>query len=117
MSRYLVVVPTAHAFQPDNLFLPPVYGVSENRYGVGDPRWITDFEKQLCNADIPILADYRNLRLDTEENVPLNLDELISPSNAPAKNLPGNEDFEHILDVWRVSAIRQNETSFCGILI
>lgn len=79
VSRYMVVVPTGQAIQPDDLFLPPVNGVSENRYGVGDPRWITDFEEQLRNAKVPILADYRELGQEAEITTPLSPTEPIAP--------------------------------------
>ena len=58
---YLVVVPTTHAIQPDELYLPFVDGAhsSPTRYSMGDPRWRTDFDQQLLSAKVPILADYR----------------------------------------------------------
>ena len=56
---YVVVVPTAAAIKPDELWLPPISGTSSTRYSVSDPRWRTDFEQQLRSANIPILADYR----------------------------------------------------------
>jgi 5-methylcytosine-specific restriction endonuclease McrA len=63
---YVVVVPTTHAIQPDDLYLPAIGGVSTTRYGVADPRWRTDFDEQLRLANVPIVADYRNLCSDAE---------------------------------------------------
>ena len=63
---YVVVVSTTHAIQPDDLFLPPVGGVSPMRYGVADPRWRTDFDEQIRSANVPILADYRDLSSEAE---------------------------------------------------
>ena len=59
-APYVVIVPTKHAIEPDDLYLPEVNGVASTRYGVGDPRWRTDFDHQLSEARIPILADFRN---------------------------------------------------------
>lgn len=98
---YLVVVPTAQAIDPDDLFLPSVKGVDETRYGVADSRWRTDFEDKLHNAKVPILADYRHLQSEfgpseshEEEKEILN-QQISTPvgSSRPAK---GNEisDFE-----------------------
>src|SRR6185437_11582186 len=67
---YVVVVPTANAIQPDDLYLPPNAGVSTARYGITDPRWKTDFEEQLRSANVPILADYRNIFLAVEISEP-----------------------------------------------
>ena len=63
---YVVVLPTTHAIQPDELYLPANSGVSSTRYGVADPRWRTDFDEQLRSAKVPILADYRDLPSDAE---------------------------------------------------
>jgi hypothetical protein len=67
---YVVVVPTTHAIQPDDLYLPANSGVSSTRYGVADPRWRTDFDEQLRSANVPILADYRDLPSDAETEAP-----------------------------------------------
>ena len=63
---YVVVVPTTHAIQPDDLYLPVVEGVASTRYDVADPRWRTDFDDQLRLANISILADYRDLSLEAK---------------------------------------------------
>lgn len=63
---YVVVVPTANAIQPDDPYLPPNAGDSKARYDIADPRWRTDFEEQLRSANVPILADYRNISLAAE---------------------------------------------------
>ena len=69
---YLVVVPTAHAIQPDEPFLHSApsgdgtYSSAPTRYSMGDPKWRTDFDEQLLSAKVPILADYRNLSSDAE---------------------------------------------------
>jgi hypothetical protein len=65
---YVVVVPTTHAIQPDDLFLPAIDGASSSpsRYNAADPRWRTDFDEQLRSANVPILADYRYLSSDAE---------------------------------------------------
>ena len=50
---YLVVVPTAHAIQPDEPFLHSApsgdgtYSSAPTRYSMGDPKWRTDFDEQL----------------------------------------------------------------------
>src|SRR5271170_186539 len=60
---YLVVAPTTHAIQPDELYLPLIDGASSSptRYGMADRRWRTDFDQQLLSAKVPILADYRDI--------------------------------------------------------
>lgn len=68
---YVVVVPTTHAIQPDDLYLPSNSAVSSTRYGAADSRWRTDFDEQLRSANVPILADYRDLLSDTETESPL----------------------------------------------
>lgn len=60
-APYLVIVPTQHAIEPDDLYLPAIDGVASTRYDVGDPRWRTDFDHQLLTAKAPILADFRYL--------------------------------------------------------
>lgn len=80
---YVVVVPTRRAIQPDDLYLPALGGTSATRYGVADPRWRSDFDEQLLSANVPILADYRNLPPDAETEGPF-----ISASGATARQLP-----------------------------
>ena len=75
---YVVVVPTTHAIKPDNLYLPAVNGVSSTRYGVTDPRWRTDFDEQLRSANVPLLADYRDLHCDAETEAPF-IPESVAP--------------------------------------
>ena len=58
---YVVVVPTVHAVDPDDLFLPANDGVSSTRYDICDPTWRSDFDEKLSRANVPILADYRGL--------------------------------------------------------
>ena len=69
---YVVVVPTAHAIQPDDLYLPFLDGASSSptRYSMADSRWRTDFDEQLLSSNVPILADYRSLRSDSETEAP-----------------------------------------------
>ena len=58
---YVIVVPTKHAIDPDEVFLPAVGNTSETRYKITDPRWRTDFDEKLSRAKVPILLDYRGL--------------------------------------------------------
>ena len=51
---YVVVVPTAHAIQPDAPYLPAVDGTSSGRYYAADPRWRMDFDEQIHSANVPI---------------------------------------------------------------
>jgi hypothetical protein len=89
---YVVVVPTTHAIQPDDLYLPPVAGVSSTRYGVTDPRWRTDFDERLRSAKVPILADYRYPLSAAEAGQPdalrrpISSDQLPAAPSEPAKN-------------------------------
>jgi hypothetical protein len=68
---YLVVVPTTNAIQPDEPFLHSVpsgdgtYSSAPTRYSMGDSKWRTDFDEQLLAANVPILADYRDLPTGT----------------------------------------------------
>jgi hypothetical protein len=71
-NGYLVVVQTMSAILPDDRLLPFVsssdgtYSSAATRYGIGDPRWRTDFDEQLLTANVTILADYRKLPSDAE---------------------------------------------------
>jgi len=80
---YVVVVPTTHAIQPDDLYLPSQNGVSSSRYNAADPRWTTDFDEQLRTASVPIVADYRGLSSDAETPA-----RSVVGSGTPAGQLP-----------------------------
>ena len=80
-DSYVVVVPTALAIQPDDFYLPPVAGVSSQRYGVTDARWKTDFDEQLRSANVPMLADFRRAPADVEIREPV---QVASGSHLPA---------------------------------
>ena len=58
---YVIVVPTKHAIDPDDLFLPALDGAFHPRYDITDPRWRTDFDEKLSREKVPILLDYRGL--------------------------------------------------------
>src|ERR1035438_6433816 len=91
---YLVVVPTTHAIQPDELYLPFADGASSSpaRYSIGDPRWKTDFDQQLLSAKVPILADYRNFTSDAVTETPSIQGSEIAVSQAPdLPNEPARE--------------------------
>jgi 5-methylcytosine-specific restriction endonuclease McrA len=79
-------VPTTHAIQPDELYLPFADGVSSSpaRYGVGDPRWGTDFNEQLLSAKVPILADYRNIPRNAEPEADITQREGFADGQEPA---------------------------------
>lgn len=84
-GEYLVVVPTTHAIQPDELYLPFVDGASSSpaRYGIGDKRWRTDFDRQLLSSDVPILVEYRSFPSDAVMEAPSNQGSEIAVSHAP----------------------------------
>lgn len=64
VTDYLVVLATEEAIEPDDVFMPPVNGVSAARYGVADLRWRTDFEEKLKRANVSLLGDFRLPRSD-----------------------------------------------------
>jgi hypothetical protein len=114
---YLVVVPTTHAIQPDELFLPSVpsgdgtYSSSPTRYSIGDSRWRAAFDDQLVKANVPILADYRKLlpEVDAEDNSIPTSQIAVGPLSAPpteptkdakddAANLEYEEGVRHLAE-------------------
>lgn len=110
---YVVVVPTTHAIQPDDLYLPPVEGVSSTRYGVADPRWRTDFDEQLRSANVPTLADYRDFSSQAETGE-ADLGPEISGDQSPAMpSEPATDSKDELVDFEYEEGLRhQAERNF-----
>lgn len=62
-APYLLLVPTKNAIDPDASLVTTSSDdsgtTSVSRYLSCDPRWRTDFDAALLQANMPILADYR----------------------------------------------------------